>query len=115
MSDGWEWQYFGSISNNPSADPDGDGLSNLQEYNMRSAGYNPTLWDSYGNGVSDAYEDYSGDGLANFMEPFFGLNFMNNNPSWKSDTTGDGLPDAYQVMAGSGALGLPAYSKNPIQ
>jgi hypothetical protein len=49
------------------------------------------------------------------MEPFFGLNFMNNNPSWKSDTTGDGLPDAYQVMAGSGALGLPAYSKNPIQ
>jgi hypothetical protein len=115
MSDGWEWQYFGSISNNPSADPDGDGLSNLQEYNMRSAGYNPTLWDSYGNGVSDAYEDYSGDGLANFMEPCFWLIFMYNNPSWKSDTTGDGLPDAYQVMAGSGALGLPAYSKNPIQ
>jgi hypothetical protein len=116
MSDGWEILYFGhtgGISTN--ADLDGDGLSNFQEFLMRSAGYNPTVWDSNTNGVSDAYEDYSGDGLANFMEPFFGLNFMNNNPSWESDTTGDGLPDAYRTMAGSGALGLPAYSKNPIQ
>jgi hypothetical protein len=120
MSDGWEWQYFGSISNNPSADPDGDGLTTLQEYQMRSAGYNPTVWDSNTNGVSDAYEDYSGDGLANFMEPVFGLNFMNNNPSWKNDTDGDGLPDAYESMVGLNpnsaepAPGLPAYSKNPV-
>jgi len=113
MSDGWEIYYFGSISNNPAADPDGDGLTTLQEYNMRAASYNPTLWDSNTNAVSDAYEDYSGDGLANFMEPYFGLNFMNNNPTWETDTSGDGLPDAYQTMAGSGALGLPSYSKIP--
>jgi len=81
---------------------------------MRSAGYNPTVWDSNTNGVSDAYEDYSGDGLANFMEPYFGGNMMTSNPTWKVDVDGDGLPDLYETMAGSGGSGLPGYSKNPI-
>jgi hypothetical protein len=116
MSDGWEILYFGHTGGiDPNADLDGDGLSNYQEFQMRSAHYNPTLWDSNGNGVSDAYEDYSGDGLANFMEPFFGGNMMTNSPGWKLDADGDGLPDLYETMAGSGALGLPAYSKNPTQ
>jgi hypothetical protein len=114
MSDGWEWQNFGSISNSPNADPDGDGLTTIQEWQMRSAGYSPTLWDSNTNGVSDGYEDYSGDGLANLMESAFGGNMMTNNPAWKADSDGDGLPDLYETMAGSGALGLPPYSKNPI-
>ena len=114
MSDGWEVYYFGQTGIDPNADPDGDGLSNYQEFLMRSAGYNPTVWDSNTNGVSDAYEDYSGDGLANFVEPFFGGNMMTNNPGWKLDTDGDGLPDLYETMAGAGALGLPAYSKNPV-
>ena len=71
MSDGWEILYFGHIYVDPKRDPDGDGLSNYQEFQMRSAGYNPTVWDSNTNAVSDAYEDYSGDGLANFMEAVF--------------------------------------------
>jgi hypothetical protein len=121
MSDGWEWQYFGSISNNPAADPDGDGLTTYQEFQMRSAGYNPTVWDSNTNGVSDAYEDYSGDGLANFVEAAFGGNMLTNNPAWKADSDGDGLPDLYETMIGlnpnsaEAAPGLPSYSKNPIQ
>jgi hypothetical protein len=114
MSDGWEILYFGHIYVSPSGDPDGDGLSNYQEFQMRSAGYNPTVWDSNTNGVSDAYEDYSGDGLANFMEPYFGGNMMTNSPGWKLDADGDGLPDLYETMAGSGGSGLPAYSKNPV-
>ncbi len=114
MSDGWEILYFGHIGIDPNADPDGDGLSNYQEFLMRSAGYNPTVWDSNTNGVSDAYEDYSGDGLANLMEAAFGGNMLTNNPSWKLDADGDGLPDLYEAMAGSGALGLPGYSKNPV-
>jgi hypothetical protein len=88
-------------------------LSNYLEYQMRSASYNPMAWDSNTNGVSDAYEDYSGDGLANLLKPVFNGNMMTNNPAWKLDADGDGLPEAYEDMAGSGALGLPSYSKNP--
>ena len=32
MSDGWEWQNFGHTGIDPNADPDGDGLSNYQEF-----------------------------------------------------------------------------------
>jgi hypothetical protein len=35
----WELEYFGATNINPNADPDGDGMSNLQEY---QAGTNPT-------------------------------------------------------------------------
>jgi hypothetical protein len=121
MSDGWEILYFGHIGIDPNADPDGDGLSNYQEFLMRSAGYNPTVWDSNTNGVSDGYEDYSGDGLANLMEAFFGGNMMTNNPAWKANTSGDGLSDEYKTLVGLNpssaqpAPGLPSYSKNPIQ
>jgi hypothetical protein len=121
MSDGWEILYFGHIGVDPNADPDGDGLSNYQEFLMRSEHYNPLVWDSNTNGVSDGYEDYSGDGLANFMEAFFGGNMMTNNPAWKANTSGDGLSDEYKTLVGLNpssaqpAPGLPSYSKNPIQ
>jgi len=114
MSDGWQWQYFGSISNSPSGDPDGDGLTTYQEWQMRAASYNPTVFDSNTNLVGDGYEDYSGDGLANFMESLFGGAMMSSNPTWKVDADGDGLPDLYETMAGSGALGLPSYTENPV-
>jgi hypothetical protein len=39
---------------------------------------------------------------------------MTSNPTWKVDADGDGLPDLYEALAGSGALGLPGYSKNPV-
>ncbi len=120
MSDGWEILYFGHIYVDPTADPDGDGLSNYQEFLMRSAGYNPTVWDSNTNGVGDGYEDYCGDGLANLMEAFFGGNMMTNNPAWKANTSGDGLSDEYKTLVGLNpssaqpAPGLPSYSKNPV-
>jgi hypothetical protein len=129
MSDGWQWQYFGSISNNPNGDPDGDGLTTLQEYQLRAAGYNPTLWDSNGNGVSDGYEDGDGDGLANLMEGAFGCNLLSVDdlnssgiPDWREDTDNDGIPDAWERMvpglnwnSAESAPVLPNYSKNPIQ
>jgi archaellum component FlaF (FlaF/FlaG flagellin family) len=43
MSDGWEIGYFGHVGVDPNGDPDGDGLSNLQEYLL---GTNPTIDDS---------------------------------------------------------------------
>ncbi|MGH7977974.1 MAG: hypothetical protein ACREE6_01265, partial [Limisphaerales bacterium] len=121
MADGWEVLYFGHTGIDPNGDPDGDGLSNYQEFQMYSEGYNPVNWDSNTNGVGDGYEDYSGDGLANLMEMPFGGNMLTNNLAWKANTSGDGLSDEYKTLVGlspSSAQpvpGLPAYSENPIQ
>ena len=50
MADSWELSYFGNLTNNPTADFDGDGISNLQEFldgtnptNSTSARYRLTL------------------------------------------------------------------------
>ena len=40
LSDAWEIQYFGNLSQGPNGDPDGDGKSNMTEY---LAGWNPTV------------------------------------------------------------------------
>ncbi len=40
LPDAWEMQYFGHLGNNPTADTDGDGLTNLQEYQQ---GSNPAV------------------------------------------------------------------------
>ena len=37
LSDAWEIQYFGAIGVDPNADPDGDGLTNLQEFQRGSS------------------------------------------------------------------------------
>jgi hypothetical protein len=54
LPDAWEMQYFGHIGVDPNADPDGDGLTNLQEY---SAGSNPV---DYNNGRAFAPSTTSG-------------------------------------------------------
>jgi alpha-tubulin suppressor-like RCC1 family protein len=43
MADIWKMNYFGTLSVNPNGDPDGDGLTNLQEY---QGGTNPNVDDS---------------------------------------------------------------------
>jgi hypothetical protein len=121
MADGWEILYFKQTGVDPNGDPDGDGLSNYQEFQMYSQGYSPVKWDSSTNSVvGDGYQDFSGDGLANLMEASFGGSLLVNNPAWKVNASGDGFPDEYKTMAGlsSGSVptpSLPSYSKNPIQ
>ena len=54
----WELQYFGKTGVDPNADPDGDGLSNLQEYQWGTDPNNP---DTDGDGLSDGFEvNYKG-------------------------------------------------------
>jgi hypothetical protein len=122
MADGWEVLYFKHTGIDPNADPDGDGLSNYQEFQMYSQGYSPTKWNSSTNSVvGDGYLNFSGDGLANLLQASFGGNLMTNNPAWKVNASGDGLSDEYKTWVGlnpssaTPAPGLPAYNKNPIQ
>ena len=44
LPDWWEMQYFGHLGNDPNADPDGDGYTNLEEYNNHS---NPLVPDPH--------------------------------------------------------------------
>ena len=51
MSDGWEWANFGQIGGiNPNADPDGDGLTNYQEF---MGGTNPNVPDNYATPLNE--------------------------------------------------------------
>jgi hypothetical protein len=53
LPDAWELSNFGHLGVDPQADPDGDGLTNLQE---SQRGTNPNAADSDGDGVPDGTE-----------------------------------------------------------
>jgi hypothetical protein len=50
MDDQWEITFFGSTAATANADPDGDGLNNLAEFQHQS---NPTDVDTNGDGLAD--------------------------------------------------------------
>ncbi len=83
----WEDFYFGA-NVGPGADPDGDGLSNLNEY---LTGSSPLSRDSDGDGKSDMDEDSDGDGLSNGDEQAMG-----SNPG-DPDTDDDGVSDGDEL------------------
>lgn len=80
LPDWWETYYFGDLSHASGGDADGDGLTNLEEWQR---GTNPFSTDSDGDGVSDGWEvqylfnpldpddsalDADGDGWTNLEE-----------------------------------------------
>ncbi|HMO03026.1 MAG TPA: S8 family serine peptidase [Kiritimatiellia bacterium] len=82
MPDWWEFIHFGSITGAaPGADPDADGLTNLQEFQI---GTDPLNADSDGDGLTDGDE----------------VNIHQTNPA-RADSDGDGLDDAFELAIGS--------------
>jgi probable HAF family extracellular repeat protein len=85
LLDWWEIDYFGTLALGPNDDPDGDGLTNLEEFQ----GYHdPTYFD-----------DMDGDGLGDGQE----IHQYHTDPA-VADTDGDGMPDGYEVAHGFNPL-----------
>ena len=125
LPDDWEIFFFGNLEQGATDDPDEDGLTNLQEYNisgnMRDASetdlsysnqyawLNPTSEDSDGDGLPDAWEvQYPA--ILNPLNPD-DANLDSDSDgltNWKEylygtdptnvDTDADGLPDGWEVQ-----------------
>ncbi|MCD6485372.1 MAG: right-handed parallel beta-helix repeat-containing protein [Candidatus Odinarchaeota archaeon] len=103
MPDGWEVNNsLNATLNDSNDDADGDGLTNLQEYQY---GTDPTKTDTDSDGMPDKWEvqynlnplsndtnsDADNDGLTNLQEYQHGTNPQSN------DTDGDGLSDGAEI------------------
>ncbi len=103
LPDIWEKLYFNHLNSDPSDDPDGDGLTNLQEFQHHT---NPSMADTDGDGLPDGWEiahgfnpldrddavrDSDFDGLTNLRE------FQLGTDPRKTDSDGDGVPDGVEV------------------
>ena len=112
LADAWEFQFFGNTtSQNGSGDPDGDGLTNLQEY---QGGTNPIVANTDGDSLPNGWEftyfgnitsqndsgDPDADGLTNQQEYQGGY----NPTQW--DTNGNGVSDGYEDYDGDGLANL---------
>lgn len=110
-----------------SADPDGDGLTNLQEFQR---GSDPKKSDTDGDGLADNLEsaenslsvDSDGDGLSDYAEA---TSPLPSNPNL-ADTDGDGISDKFETLIGldpgvnpigtPGFIGwTPVYSASPAK
>jgi len=123
LNDYWEIHYFGNLAQTGTGDYDGDGYSNLAEY---EAGSDPTNaasvpMDTDGDGIPDYWKiqyfgnlsqtgtgDYDNDGYTNLQEYLAGSD-PTNGYSVPGDIDGDGLPDAWEIAV-FGGLGFGAYN-----
>jgi hypothetical protein len=116
MDDDWERKHGLVVGVNDAAlDPDGDGLSNLQEFQRATDPKNP---DTDGDGLKDGPEvntyhtnplsaDTDQDGLSDGAE----VNTYGTDPL-VADTDGDNFPDGLEVRLGSDPLSAASIPSN---
>lgn len=105
MSDFWEIGFFGDLSHAAEEDADGDDLSNIDEEAART---NPTVADTDGDTVNDGQE------VADASDPNSpdtdgdgltdGDEKARGTSPTSTDTDGDEFPDGYEVAQGSDPL-----------
>jgi hypothetical protein len=111
LPDAWEQQMFGDLSQTASGDPDGDGLTNKDEFLNYT---DPTKADMDKDGLTDRQEvmtyrtdpgqaDTDSDGLKDGAE----VNTYHSDPL-RRDTDSDGVNDAAEVAAGTNLNDPPA-------
>ncbi len=99
LRDGWEVSNgLDPLLSNIVTDPDGDGLTNVQEQRLS---LNPLEIDTNDDGTLDGAEDPDGDGLTNLDE----FNTHHTDPL-KADTDNDALSDASEINT---------YITNPVK
>jgi hypothetical protein len=122
LPDWWEVKYGldptdGTGNNGAAGDPDGDGLTNKEEFeksDWKNGRTDPKNRDTDGDGYPDGWEKKNG------YDPTDAASHPDTNSGSSDDSDGDGLPDWWEVKYGldpldstgiNGAAGDPDYDK----
>ncbi|MBE7500043.1 MAG: hypothetical protein HS113_06970 [Verrucomicrobiales bacterium] len=105
LLDSWEWHYFGNLLQTPEGDPDGDGLSNGEEY-ASQLNTNPNDSDTDYDGCSDRQEWLAGtDPLDEDSFTPLRLGYWRFNTTDRMGEAGQMPLEAYGVESVSGWAG----------
>ncbi|MBW2059722.1 MAG: fibronectin type III domain-containing protein [Deltaproteobacteria bacterium] len=99
LPDDWEWSYFGSLDYGPGGDGDGDGATNLVEY---QSGTDPTDGDTDSDQMPDGWEI------------MYGLDPCDASDAG-DDSDGDGLTNLEEYLAGSDPTNRPPPMRDRIR
>jgi hypothetical protein len=107
IPDAWEYRYFGNLTTaGIGTDFDGDGLTDLREYEIEFSDTDPTKVDTDGDGISDYTEVWwDGSGDYNPYDPITNPTGTDLNPhKWSTD--GSAVSDGNQDADGDSLINI---------